>query len=141
VTISQPVRHGAYVAWHANGTKSIEGEFQHGQPYGEFQWWYPSGQLQGKGVYQDGLMSGSWTWWYPNGMKLLQGNYSSGEQVGTWSQWAVDGQLVLRDNGAEFPYVKQDLIPETDYSEPEPERAPMVSAKQKRPQPPVRKSR
>lgn len=141
VTISQPIRHGGYVSWHPNGTKSIEGEFQYGQPYGEFQWWYPSGQLQSKGVYQGGLMSGSWAWWYPNGMKLLQGNYTSGEQVGTWSQWAVDGQLVLRENGSEFPYVKQDLIPETDYSEPEVERVPMVSAKPKRPQQPVRKSR
>jgi antitoxin component YwqK of YwqJK toxin-antitoxin module len=141
VTSSPSIRHGRYVAWHTNGTKSIEGEFQHGQPVGEFQWWYPSGQLQGKGVYQDGLMSGSWTWWYPNGMKLLQGNYASGEQVGTWSQWAVDGQLVLRENGSEFPYVKQDLIPETDFAEPEADRAPAVSAKQKRPQHPVRQSR
>ena len=113
----EPLRHGTFVGWHANGTKSIEGQFQHNQPVGEFQWWYPSGQLQSKGVYADGLMTGSWAWWYPNGMKMLHGEYARGEQMGLWSQWAADGKLVQREDAGKFPDVHQDIFPASDIAE------------------------
>lgn len=110
----EPLRHGTLTAWHANGTKSVEGQFLHNQPVGEFQWWYPSGQLQSKGVYAEGDMTGTWAWWYPNGMKMLVGDYSQGEQMGVWSQWAADGKLVQRDEAGKFPAVKQDILPPSE---------------------------
>lgn len=113
----EPLRHGTLVGWHANGTKSVEGQFLHNQPVGEFQWWYPSGQLQSKGTYADGTMTGSWAWWYPNGMKMLVGNYGQGEQMGVWSQWAADGKLVQRDEASKFPTVKQDILPVSEVRE------------------------
>lgn len=108
---TEPLRHGTLVGWHANGTKSVEGQFLHNQPMGQFQWWYPSGQLQSKGVYLDGSMTGTWNWWYPNGMKMLHGEYELGEQRGIWSLWSADGKLVQRDEAADFPAVKQDILP------------------------------
>jgi antitoxin component YwqK of YwqJK toxin-antitoxin module len=113
----EPLRHGKLVGWHANGTKSVEGQFVHNQPVGEFQWWYPSGQLQSKGVYADGDMTGTWAWWYPNGMKMLLGEYAQGEQMGVWSQWAADGKLVQRDEADKFPTVKQDILPTSETQE------------------------
>jgi len=111
---AEPLRHGTLVGWHANGTKSVEGQFLHNQPMGQFQWWYPSGQAQSKGVYLDGLMTGTWDWWYPNGMKMLHGEYELGEQAGVWSQWSADGKLVLRDSAEDFPAVKQDILPSSE---------------------------
>lgn len=113
----QPIRHGLLVGWHANGAKSVEGQFLHNQPMGQFQWWYPSGQLQSKGTYLDGLMTGTWDWWYPNGMKMLHGDYELGEQSGIWSQWSADGKLVQRDSANDFPSVKQDILPAAETIE------------------------
>lgn len=114
VPTAEPLRHGTLVGWHANGAKSVEGQFLHNQPTGHFQWWYPSGQLQSKGAYVDGLMTGTWDWWYPNGMKMLHGDYELGEQTGLWSQWSADGKLVQRDDAEDFPTVKQDILPPTE---------------------------
>jgi antitoxin component YwqK of YwqJK toxin-antitoxin module len=114
VPTAEPLRHGTLVGWHANGAKSVEGQFLHNQPMGQFQWWYPSGQLQSKGAYIDGQMSGTWDWWYPNGMKMLHGDYELGEQTGLWSQWSADGKLVQRDDAEDFPSVKQDILPATE---------------------------
>jgi hypothetical protein len=117
------------VGWHASGTKSVEGQFLHNQPVGEFQWWYPSGQLQSKGAYADGEMTGTWAWWYPNGMKMLLGDYDQGEQMGVWSQWAADGKLVQRDEAAKFPTVKQDILPVSE-TQSEISKSPRVTSPQ-----------
>jgi len=111
IASAEPLRHGTLIGWHANGTKSVEGQFLHNQPMGQFQWWYPSGQLQSKGVYLDGSMTGTWDWWYPNGMKMLHGEYELGEQTGIWSQWSAEGKLVQRNDAEDFPAVKQDILP------------------------------
>jgi antitoxin component YwqK of YwqJK toxin-antitoxin module len=103
------VRHGAFVAWHPNGQKSLEGRFESGEPTGEFQWWYANGQPQTKGFYDQGKSIGEWVWWHPNGMKMIEGNYDLGKQVGQWSQWDTNGSLTLRDDAASFPVVQQDL--------------------------------
>ncbi len=129
----EPLRHGTLVGWHANGTKSVEGQFIHNQPVGEFQWWYPSGQLQSKGIYADGAMTGTWAWWYPNGMKMLLGEYARGEQMGVWSQWAADGKLVQRDEASKFPDVRQDILPVSDVGE-----TKAAAAQNKSPQAPYR---
>jgi antitoxin component YwqK of YwqJK toxin-antitoxin module len=107
------VRHGAYIAWHPNGQKSLEGQFENGEPTGEFRWWYANGQPQTKGFYDQGQSIGEWVWWHPNGMKMIEGNYDLGKQVGQWSQWDTSGSLTMRDDASSFPVVKQDLNLET----------------------------
>ena len=98
----EPIRHGAFTTYYANGQKMSEGEFVMGEPHGEFTWWSENGQTQTTGAFASGKRVGNWVWWHPNGVKMVTGNYEGGSQVGQWSHWSVDGRLLTRAEGPSF---------------------------------------
>jgi antitoxin component YwqK of YwqJK toxin-antitoxin module len=98
----EPIRHGAFTTYYANGQKMSEGEFVMGEPHGEFTWWSENGQTQATGAFDSGKRVGNWVWWHANGVKMVTGNYETGSQVGQWSHWNADGRLLARAEGANF---------------------------------------
>lgn len=107
---------GAYVQWHTNGSKAIEGFFENRLPQKQWALWYENGQLMlqeelvdgvrngltkgwhdngkpaGQGMYVDGVRQGEWTVWYGNGVKLQEGLYKDGQQDGPWTYWYDNGK-------------------------------------------------
>jgi antitoxin component YwqK of YwqJK toxin-antitoxin module len=91
---NEPLRHGSWKCWYANGQQQAEGYFQYDREMGPFTWWHAHGQEAVKGRFVDGRPDGVWTWWHTNGQKAAEGEYRNGRQVGAWKQWAEDGRLV-----------------------------------------------
>lgn len=98
----EPIRHGAFTTYYANGQKMSEGEFVMGEPHGEFTWWSENGQTQATGAFDSGKRVGNWVWWHANGVKMVTGNYEGGSQAGQWSHWNADGRLLARAEGPSF---------------------------------------
>jgi antitoxin component YwqK of YwqJK toxin-antitoxin module len=101
-TSQASVRDGVLRTWYPNGQLGHQGEYENGEPKGEFLWWYATGQLQIQGSYSDGVQNGDWTWWHENGMKKVQGTFVQGRREGVWSQWKASGELIARGSGEAF---------------------------------------
>ncbi len=86
------VRHGSWIAWHPNGTKQYEGEYQHDKPVGVHTWWHPNGQKRINGHFVAGHETGRWTWWHDNGFRSLEGEFIEGKKEGRWTAWHRSGQ-------------------------------------------------
>lgn len=109
------VKHGPSIAWHENGTKKSQGEYQNNQPVDKFTWWHATGQRSMEGYYQDGKPNGEWTWWHPNGQKAIQGKYQDGAPVGKWLWWKEDGRLAQSsDHSKEAPLADSSSKPASE---------------------------
>lgn len=97
----EPVRHGAWTAWHANGQEQVEGHFENGRPVGEFTWYHPNGQQSVEGSYQNGERHGVWTWWHENGLKAATGDFNEGKPAGKWTWWNNDGKVAQKADFAD----------------------------------------
>jgi antitoxin component YwqK of YwqJK toxin-antitoxin module len=86
------VRHGPWTAWHENGVKQYEGEYQNDKPVGLHTWWYANGQKQISGHFVGGRETGRWTWWHDNGFKSIEGEFIEGKREGHWTAWHRTGQ-------------------------------------------------
>jgi antitoxin component YwqK of YwqJK toxin-antitoxin module len=86
------VRHGQWTAWHANGGKQYEGQYEHDRAVGLHTWWFESGQKRITGHFVGGKETGRWTWWHESGFKNLEGQYLDGKKDGRWSAWHANGQ-------------------------------------------------
>lgn len=91
--IGKDVKHGISTAYHENGQKKSQGQYQNNLPEGKFVWWYATGQKSMEGSFQSGKANGSWAWWHPNGQKSIKGEYKDGAPVGKWFWWKEDGRV------------------------------------------------
>jgi antitoxin component YwqK of YwqJK toxin-antitoxin module len=94
----QAEKHGTWVTWHANGQKSLQGQFTNGLPDGDFVWWHENGQRSLQASYSQGKKDGVWTWWHPNGQKSIQGEYANSAPASSWTWWQEDGRVAKRSN-------------------------------------------
>lgn len=114
-------RHGAELAWYADGALQWEREFVEGEPAGrwrswypdgtlesetwpdpgdgeahESSWWYPSGRLSSRGETVRGVRHGSWTAWYEDGTRRWEGRFVGGHREGPFTYWHADGSVEAR---------------------------------------------
>ncbi len=86
-------QHGVWTFYYPNGQKQMRGEYDHGQPVGQFTWWHPNGFKQAEGVYDNGWREGVWTRWHDNGRRMSQGRFLNNLEVGEWTDWNPDGSV------------------------------------------------
>jgi len=86
------MRHGPYLAWHANGRTQAEGAFADGREHGRWTRWYANGRRLLEGEYRDGVKQGRWTFWYANGVEKEAGEFRDGREHGRWTRWFENGQ-------------------------------------------------
>jgi antitoxin component YwqK of YwqJK toxin-antitoxin module len=86
-------KQGAWISWHSNGQRQLEGTYDHDLQVGLFTWWHANGQKALEGRYDAGKQDGEWTWWYPNGQKSIRGEYAHGNPTGRWTWWKEDGRV------------------------------------------------
>lgn len=110
----EPVKHGRWVSWFANGQTKLEGEYNNDVPVGKFTWWHDNGQRSLVAEYRNGKKHGVWTWWHPSGLKSIQGEYDGNSPVSKWIWWETSGKVAQK---ADFndPAQRQKLaIPQQD---------------------------
>jgi len=86
------VRHGPYLAWHANGRTQAEGAFADGREHGRWTRWYANGRRLLEGEYRDGVKQGRWTFWYANGVEKEAGEFRDGREQDRWIRWFENGE-------------------------------------------------
>ncbi len=91
-TGGRPVKHGPYVAWHANGRRKIEGTYAEGEKEGRWVFSDPEGRRREEGVFRNGREQGVWTRWLGNGHRLEEGEYRNGVRHGRWTFWHENGR-------------------------------------------------
>lgn len=98
--LGSQVQSGAAMSWFENGQPKKRGQFDDGQPAGQFVWWHENGNKQTEGTYENGKKSERWVWWYENGMKRIEGTYQDDQPVSLWRAWNEDGSLKTEKNYA-----------------------------------------
>lgn len=63
----RPVRHGFFVAYHANGQIASELTYDHGAEHGLCQDFHPNGMLAARGRYAHGEHVGEWCYFWEDG--------------------------------------------------------------------------
>ncbi|MCZ6597387.1 MAG: hypothetical protein O7B99_07110, partial [Planctomycetota bacterium] len=58
----EPVNHGMYRSFHANGTQAAEGKFRDDMQVGTWRTWHANGQIASKGLYKRGLRNLKWVY-------------------------------------------------------------------------------
>ena len=99
-TLGSQIQSGAAMSWFENGQPKKRGQFDNGQPAGQFVWWHDNGNKQTEGTYENGKKSERWVWWYKNGMKRIEGTYQNDQPVSLWRAWDEDGSLKTEKNYA-----------------------------------------
>ena len=79
------IRHGGFRLWHDPTTKAVEGEYDMGQPHGDWTWRYPNGSKKSMGKYRTGKQIGGWMWWHENGNPAEEGDFLDGRKAGIWT--------------------------------------------------------
>lgn len=92
-TLGSQIQDGSAMSWFENGQPKKRGQFNSGQPSGQFVWWHENGNKQTEGTYENGKKSERWVWWYENGMKRIEGTYQNDQPIRLWRAWNEDGSL------------------------------------------------
>ena len=103
----QPVKHGVWTSWYANGQMKLQGKYEQDTPTGKFSWWHDNGQKSLEAHYLGGKKHGSWIWWHDNGLKSIQGSYANDTPVNNWLWWQESGKVAQR---ADFNDPKQRAV-------------------------------
>lgn len=93
VSKGSETQNGAAMSWFENGQPKKRGQYNNGQPVGQFTWWHANGNKQIEGFYVDGKKNRRWTWWHENGMKKFEGIYKDNQPVDIWRAWHANGEL------------------------------------------------
>ena len=94
----EPLRHGEWKTWHANGQLEISGQYERDQKVGKFVNYYASGQIAAQGTYRNDKHEGDWVWWHANGQKKVSGTCREGALIGDWRWWDEGGHLAKRES-------------------------------------------
>ena len=64
------MRHGHWIATHANGNKRSAGRYEHGLEQGEWKYFDESGTIEAKGPFVDGKLHGNWVFYHSDGQSV-----------------------------------------------------------------------
>lgn len=84
---------GPFVAWHANGTVAVRGEYRDGRPSGAWRSWHPAGAQSGEVTFVDGKPTGMLLGWYPNGQASFVGGFRDGTAIGAMETFDPRGRM------------------------------------------------
>lgn len=91
------LKHGAYKAWHSNGSIKLQGSYSKGKRTGLWHAWHQNGQKESDANFKDELLQGAFVSYFPNGKKSTEGSFFQGKQVGAWSAWSNNGILTRKN--------------------------------------------
>ncbi len=110
-------KHGNYRAYFSSGKLKEEGNYKHGEKYGEWKTFRPNGQpksiikyynnrlvaetkswnsvgqLMWEGTTKEYWKEGTWTYYFESGKKQRVEHYSKGRKTGLIEEWYESGQL------------------------------------------------
>ncbi|TWT88509.1 MORN repeat variant [Pseudobythopirellula maris] len=89
--------HGPYKEYYSNGQVFTEGEYDEGDPIGEWTYYHPNGVMAKKITYRDGLAEGEVEFRNAEGVLESKRQYDAGKRDGTWKQYAEDGEQVINE--------------------------------------------
>lgn len=75
-------REGAWVFFHKNGQKLMEGAYRAGKQEGPWIKWWENGQIQSQGGFLEGKMHGTWIDRFDNGDMAQQSGWDRGRRSG-----------------------------------------------------------
>lgn len=78
---SRWVRHGPYVAYHANGQVASDVTYEHGLAEGLGRDYYEDKQLAAERQYRSGKEEGTWRFWARDGKEEQPVRYVAGEEA------------------------------------------------------------
>lgn len=90
----EPVAHGPYVAFWANGQKQAAGLNKDGFPTGLWTFWDENGVKTGETEYLHGDYHGTRVEYFVNGKKKTEEQWSNGKREGLAVAYSEDGQKV-----------------------------------------------
>jgi hypothetical protein len=98
----EPVAHGPYVDFHANGQKASEGQYQDGFRTGRWTFYDASGAKRGETEFSGGNYSGRRVEYHANGQVKREQHWVNGKRQGTETTYDAQGQKLtvtqLKDN-------------------------------------------
>ncbi len=86
-------KHGAFVEYHVDGHKEVEGAYQFGLKHGSWTFNYYTGTLFKSMNYQKGELHGQYENYYDNGKLKVAGNYDRGKKDGAWTWYTNTGVI------------------------------------------------
>lgn len=96
---NEPVLHGPYIDFWANGQKQSEGQYLDGARSGRWTFWDANGVKTGETEFVAGDYSGTRVEYYSNGNKKLEQMWVKGKKEGLETAYAEDGKKIYE---AEF---------------------------------------
>lgn len=90
----EPVAHGPYVDFHANGQKRSEGQYVDGFRSGQWHFFDANGAKSGETEFAGGDYNGRRVEFHPNGQKKLEQQWVKGKREGMETAYAKDGTTV-----------------------------------------------
>ena len=87
------VKHGTFVGFHADGSRSAEGSFKDGRLDGAWTQWHSNGRVAVEGGHRRGAEHGRWTFFDSEGRKVQEGAYRDGLADGRWTYWHASGAV------------------------------------------------
>lgn len=103
----EPVTHGPYVAFWANGQKQAVGQNKDGFPSGLWTFWDENGLKTGETEFVRGNYHGTRVEFYANGQKKGEEQWSNGTREGISVAYAENGQKVAERHYAAGKVVKE----------------------------------
>src|SRR5262249_43528870 len=85
-------RDGTWVSYYANGKKSTQSSFAHGQRQGELLLWFDNGQPKAIDHYADGKPDGTWVEFTREGQKRDEWSYDHGVLAGPFPRGRPAGE-------------------------------------------------
>lgn len=89
------VSDGVYREFYPDGQQFVEGEYDHGEPIGQWTYWRPTGQIAKKVTYKNGQPDGLIELFRADGTLEARKNFAEGKRDGEWETFAEDGQTRL----------------------------------------------
>ncbi|TWT38154.1 MORN repeat variant [Posidoniimonas corsicana] len=96
------VSNGVYREFYPNGQQFVDGQYNSGDPAGEWSYWHPNGQLAKKVTYEQGKPTGTIELHREDGTLEARRSFAAGKRDGVWENFAADGETRL----AEYAYAE-----------------------------------
>lgn len=70
-----------------------EGNISNGQFSGYWKFYHPNGRLRAEGNFENGFQNGHWKFYYPNGIMESEGNFDFNRKTRDWKYYYDNGRL------------------------------------------------
>jgi hypothetical protein len=85
--------HGQWVQRDDHGRIEASGRYDQGLREGKWTNYHPNGKTASSGYYFNGLEHGNWTMWDADGLRIAHGPFKDGRMEGTWTFWYENGKV------------------------------------------------